>query len=233
MASPFRQAYLCKNKKMGIITLGIVDDNMQLARQLESRLLMFPETDVLFTLFSGQKVLEWMQQSRNHPDIILMDIEMPGMNGVETTFRIRQDYTDQRILMFTVFEDEENIFNAVKAGATGYLLKDEPIERMIRAFAEVMDGGAPMSAMVASKALRMMVSGYQPEKKAVFSDDPEAQLTRRETEILELLSSGLRNAEVAGKLFISPATVKKHIENIYAKLQLQSRVELVNWYKSR
>ncbi|MFZ4521627.1 MAG: response regulator [Bacteroidales bacterium] len=218
---------------MEIITIGIVDDNVPLARQLGSRLSMVEEADVLFTLHSGQKTIEWMHQHANHPDIILMDIEMPGMNGVETTFRIRQDFPGQVIIMFTVFEDEENIFNAIKAGASGYLLKDEPMERMLRAFSEVKGGGAPMSAMIASKALRMMVSGYQPDTKLVFSADPDAQLTPRETEILRFLSTGLRNAEVAERLFIAPATVKKHIENIYAKLRLQSRVELVNWYKNK
>jgi DNA-binding NarL/FixJ family response regulator len=218
---------------METITTGIIDDNTGLARQLEARLALMPGVENIFTLFSGRETLAWMQNHAEHPDILLMDIEMPGMNGVETTFRIRQEFPDQRILMFTVFEDDDNIFNAIRAGAAGYLLKDEPAERMVRAFTEVMEGGAPMSPMVAARALRMMATGYQPGHKAVFTDDPADQLTPRESEILELIASGLRNADVAGKLFISPATVKKHIENIYSKLQLSSRVELVNWYRGR
>lgn len=215
------------------ITLGIIDDNSKIARQLVDRLEMVGGTEVLFNLHSGQKALDWMREHREHPDILVMDIEMPGMNGIETTFRIRQLFPEQVILMFTVFEDEENIFHAIRAGASGYLLKDEPIDRMVHAFHEVLEGGAPMSPMIATKTLQMMVSGYQPSQKMILSADPETQLTTREIEILELLSSGLKNATVAEKLFISPATVKKHIENIYRKLQLNSRVELVNWYKNQ
>jgi len=214
-----------------MISLGIVDDNITLAQQLSDRLSMYNETSLKYCLYSGNQALEWMKKNSEHPDIILMDLEMPGMNGVETTFRIHQLFPEQKIIMFTVFEEEENIFDAIKAGACGYLLKDEPMDRMLTAFKQVMEGGAPMSAMVATKALRMMVNGYQPDKKQTNPGKSEEQLTAREQEILEHLSKGLRNAEVAGKLFISPATVKKHIENIYRKLQLQSRVELVNWYK--
>lgn len=218
---------------MKIMRIGIVDDNVKLARQLSSTMTLHGEISISFTLFSAQTALEWMRTQSDHPDIILMDIEMPGMSGVEATFRICREFPGQRIIMYTVFEDEENIFNAVKAGAVGYLLKDEPVDGMLKAFRGVVDGGAAMSAMIAGKALRMMVGNYQPEKKSLFSEDQAAQLTVREIEILELISTGRRNAEVAGKLFISPATVKKHIENIYAKLRLQSRVELVNWYKER
>lgn len=217
--------------KTGIpMKIGIVDDNIRLARQLMQKLQLVDNISLLFHEDRGRKAIDWLKNNHQHPDIILMDIEMPDMDGIETTFRIRQAYPHIKVIMLTVFETEDNIFNAIKAGATGYLLKDEKLGKMLASFEEVMDGGAPMSALIASKSLKMMVTGYKPESKAVLMHEPEDQLTKREIEILEQLVQGSRNQDIAEKLFISPSTVKKHIENIYLKLQLKSRVELVNWY---
>ncbi len=215
---------------MDKISLGIIDDNIKIADQLVQKLGFVEEVEIWFVVHSGRESIEWMQRETEHPDILLMDISMPGMDGIETTFRIRQAYPEQRVLMLTVFEDEENIFRAMQAGATGYLLKDEKLDRMLLAFREILEGGVPMSPAVASRALNMMISGYKPDSKLLVKTHEEEKLSKRETEILELLAKGLLNKEVAAQLFISDATVKKHIENIYAKLQLRSRVELVNWY---
>jgi len=228
---PAGKEELCiKLNKMNKISVGIIDDNVKIAEQLVQKLEFVEEAEIWFVLHSGKDALEWMMADHEHPDILLMDISMPGMDGIETTFRIRQSYPDQKVLMLTVFEDEENIFRAMQAGATGYLLKDEKLDRMLQAFHEILEGGVPMSPAVASRALNMMISGYKPDKKLLVSTHEEEKLSKRETEILELLAKGLQNKEVAVQLFISDATVKKHIENIYAKLQLRSRVELVNWY---
>lgn len=215
---------------MSKISIGIIDDNVKIADQLVQKLEFVDDIAIWFVVHSGKDALDWMVSENEHPDILLMDISMPGMDGIETTFRIRQKYPDQRVLMLTVFEDEENIFRAMQAGATGYLLKDEKLDRMLLAFHEILDGGVPMSPAVASRALNMMISGYRPDKKLLVSTNEDEKLSKRETEILELLAKGLQNKEVAAQLFISDATVKKHIENIYSKLQLRSRVELVNWY---
>ena len=210
--------------------IGIVDDNVQLSRQLIQKLSLAEEVKILFNVERGRKAIDWLKDNLQKPDIILMDIEMPDMDGIETTFRIKQQYPGIRILMLTVFESEEKIFNAIKAGATGYLLKDEKLDVMLRAFDEIMEGGVPMSRSIAAKSLQMMLKGYKPEGKVPFNQESDEQLTKREIEILENLSLGLKNQEIADKLFISRSTVKKHIENIYLKLQLKSRVELVNWY---
>jgi DNA-binding NarL/FixJ family response regulator len=210
--------------------IGIVDDNVRLARQLIQKLQLVENIEVLFNQDRGRKAIDWLDKNPIHPEIILMDIEMPDMDGIETAFRIRQKYPNIRIIMLTVFETEDKIFNAIKAGATGYLLKDEKIGKMLTSFEEVLDGGAPMSALIASKSLKMMLSGYKPASRTGINPLSEEQLTRREIEILEQLVMGLKNQEIADKLFISPSTVKKHIENIYLKLQLKSRVELVNWF---
>jgi DNA-binding NarL/FixJ family response regulator len=131
--------------------------------------------------------------------------------------------------MLTVFDNEEHIFNAIKAGATGYLMKEEKLGRIQQAFDEVMEGGSSMSAMIAQKTMQMMLNGFKGTATEIHREQ-EDKLTKREFEILEHLSKGLKSQELADKLFISPATVKKHIENIYNKLQLHSRVELVNWF---
>jgi len=212
------------------MNIGIVDDNQQLGRQLIQKLSLAEEVNVLFFCDRGQKAIDWLKQHNETPDILLMDIEMPEMDGIETTFRIKQLFPGIRILMLTVFDSENKIFNAIKAGATGYLLKDEKLERMLIAFDEIMEGGVPMSASIAAKSLQMMILGYKPVDKTSYISYSEEQLTKREIEILEHLSKGFRNQEIADKLFISRATVKKHIENIYLKLQFRSRVELVNWY---
>lgn len=211
--------------------IGIVDDNFQLSRQLIQKLDLAEEVKILFNVDRGRKAIDWLKNNMQKPDIILMDIEMPDMDGIETTFRIKQQYPGIRLLMLTVFESEDKIFNAIKAGATGYLLKDEKLDVMLRAFDEIMEGGVPMSRSIAAKSLQMMLKGYKPEGKVPFNQESDEQLTKREIEILENLSLGLKNQEIADKLFISRATVKKHIENIYLKLQLNSRVELVNWYR--
>lgn len=210
--------------------VGIVDDNVKIAEQLKTRLELTEQVSITFYASSGKDAIAWYEMQNNLPDIVLMDIEMPEMDGIETTFRIKQMHPDTKVIMLTVFDNEENIFNAIRAGASGYLLKDEKITRVIQAFDEVLNGGAPMSGMVAQKTLAMMLSGYKPSSSKEKDVD---FLTNREVEILKLLAEGKKNQQVADVLFISAATVKKHIENIYAKLQLHSRVELVNWYNTK
>jgi DNA-binding NarL/FixJ family response regulator len=159
-----------------------------------------------------------------------MDIEMPVMNGIETTFRIKNSYKDISVIMLTVFDNESNIFNAIKAGASGYLLKDEKFERMLEAFNDIREGATPMSRSVAKKALQMLVTGYKPEKQLMYTEEQE-ELSKRELEILELMADGASTQQMVDKLFISPRTLKKHIQHIYQKLHLKSRVELLLWYK--
>jgi DNA-binding NarL/FixJ family response regulator len=211
-------------------TVGIVDDNEKIAQQIAEKLLLTDEVEILFIADRGKEALDWLNAHRQHPQIILMDIEMPGMNGIETTFKLRDAYAHIKVIMLTVFDNEENIFNAVKAGATGYLLKDEGLPRMMDAFAEVMEGGVPMSPPVARKAMEMMVAGYKPGRQIMYTEDQE-ELTKRELEILEKMAEGQNVQDIAASLFISPYTVKKHIENIYSKLHIKSRVELLLWYQ--
>jgi DNA-binding NarL/FixJ family response regulator len=210
--------------------IGIIDDNHKIAQQLQQKLSLVDDVEILFFEDRGLKGINWLNANVQKPNIILMDIEMPEMDGIETTFRIKQIFPGIQIIMLTVFESENNIFNAIKAGATGYLLKDEKLESILNSFEEVLSGGAPMSPLIAQKTIQMLSKGYKPQQVVIYANNSEEQLSKRELEILQLLANGLRNFEVAERLFISNATVKKHIENIYNKLQIHSRAELVNWY---
>ncbi len=212
------------------LQIGIVDDNDHISQQIAEKLLLTDEVDIAFMASSGREALQWLNKHKNHPQLILMDIEMPGMNGIETTFRIKSEYEDVKIIMLTVFDNEANIFNAIKAGASGYLLKDEKLPVMLAAFTEVLEGGAPMSPAIAMKTMQMLIGGYKTDKQLLYNENQE-ELSRRELEILELMATGNNSAAIAGKLFISPSTVKKHIENIYRKLHVNSRVELLLWYQ--
>lgn len=212
------------------IQIAIVDDNVKIAKQLQERLALVENVEVLFYAESGLEAISILQRAAVLPEIILMDIEMPFMDGIETTLKVKEHFPQMKIIMLTVFDHDEHIFRSIQAGATGYLLKDEKLSRMLTSFEEVLDGGAPMSPQIAQKSMQMMLRGFKPDVSLKY-DASQEQLTKREIEILELLAKGFKNQAIADKLFISFSTVKKHIENIYSKLQLHSRVELVNWYQ--
>lgn len=210
--------------------IGIVDDNDRISQQIAEKLLLTGEVEILFIADRGKEALDLLNSRRTRPQIILMDIEMPGMNGIETTFKVKDLYSDIKIIMLTVFDNEVNIFNAIKSGASGYLLKDETLPRMMDAFKDVLEGGIPMSPPIARKAMEMMVTGYKPGKQILYTENQE-ELTKRELEILEMMAEGQNIQKIAESLFISPFTVKKHIENIYTKLHIKSRTELLLWYQ--
>ncbi len=204
----------------------LVDDNIRLISQLKERMETLGEFEVVHCAHNGLEILEYLKTAETLPDLIFMDIEMPEMDGIEATFRIKTSFPGVKILVLTVFDDETNIYKALKAGADAFILKDGKLEEMRAIISDVINHGAWMSPEIAKKVMHMMLQGFQPgSRNEVFQD-----LTRRELEILQLLSKGMKNKDVADTLFISASTVKKHIENIYSKLQLNSRVELVNWY---
>lgn len=156
-------------------------------------------------------------------DLVLMDIEMPVMNGIEATRRLKAQYPQIKVLMLTIFDDDENILNAVLAGADGYVLKEEPGPKILACIRETLEGGAGMSAGIAARVLRMVRSA-PPATAAARAD---FDLTPREMEILEQLKAGLSYEKIGANLFISYGTVRKHIENVYRKLQVHNKVEAV------
>ncbi len=203
------------------IKIGVVEDNPDLTRAIREKLELFDEVEFLFSALNGKEALLKLQLYQ--PDMLLMDINMPVMNGVEATRLIREKYPDIRILILTVFDDDQNIFESIVAGASGYLLKDEKPAKLHQAILEIAEGGAPMSPGIALKVLRLIRLNDEKEK----TDIPDFQLTKREQEILEHISQGKSHSTIADDLFISPKTVRKHIENIYTKLQVHNKVEAV------
>ena len=157
-------------------------------------------------------------------DVVLMDINLPGMNGIQCTRILKRKNPKLQIIMETVYENSEMIFESLKMGASGYLLKRTHPARILEAIEEVHKGGSPMSSQIA----RMVVESFQINN----SNNKEFDLTKRELEILDCLSKGYRYKEIAEKLFISMDTVRSHIRNIYEKLQVKSRTEAVlKYYK--
>lgn len=152
------------------------------------------------------------------PQVILMDIDMPGMNGIEAVEVVKSNHPGIAVIMQTVFDDNNNIFNAICAGADGYLLKNTPPARLISGIEEVMSGGAPMSASVARKVL---------ESQRNINLKQESTLSEREKQLLKLLVEGYSYKLVADKLFISVGTVQTHIKHIYEKLQVNSKAGAV------
>lgn len=152
------------------------------------------------------------------PQVILMDIDMPGMNGIEAVEVVKSNHPGIAVIMQTVFDDNNNIFNAICAGADGYLLKNTPPARLISGIEEVMSGGAPMSASVARKVL---------ESQRTINLKQESTLSEREKQLLKLLVEGYSYKLVADKLFISVGTVQTHIKHIYEKLQVNSKAGAV------
>jgi DNA-binding NarL/FixJ family response regulator len=206
------------------INIAIVDDNATLRQQLQENLLVSGEVNILFTAVNGKDALDKLLTTKILPQVILMDIEMPEMNGIEATAIITTE-TDIKVLILTVFDTDEKIFEAIKAGAAGYLLKDSKTSRILQAIDDLLHGGAPMSPHIASKTLEFLrAANHTPKEKQPQDYD----LSERETDLLRQLVQGLSYQQIADKLFISHGTVRKHIENIYSKLHIHSKVEAVN-----
>jgi DNA-binding NarL/FixJ family response regulator len=204
------------------IKIAIAEDNPSLARAIAENINMNDGLRLLYVASNGQELLHMLPQETPH--VILMDINMPVMNGIEATETIKHLFPKIKIIMLTVFDDGDNIFKSILAGATGYVLKDEKPARLFSAIEEVMEGGAPMSPVIAQKAL-MLIRGKRTE---TAPDTNEYKLSGRELQILDHLSQGLDYNKIADKLFISPKTVRKHIENIYTKLQVHNKTQAIS-----
>lgn len=209
------------------ITIALVEDNSAIRNRLSHLFTFAPKVELLFAAPCAEDGLEWLKNAEKSslPRVIFMDIELPGINGIEATSKIKALYPEIEIIIQTVFEDDDKIFDAVKAGASGYLLKDEKLSNYLAAIDDILDGGVPFSASIARKMLQMVKSA--PEKKSIPKTENTFDLTQRETEILSCVVDELSEQEIGLKLFISNHTVKTHLKNIYKKLEVHSRSSAV------
>jgi len=198
--------------------VAIVEDNAALGAGLRKIVESAPEFRCVGVWTTAEDALKKIDAFRPH--VVLMDINLPGMSGIEATARVKQHLPEIQVIMVTVYRDHDKIFAALKAGASGYLLKRSTPADVRDAIRDVRSGGAPMSAEIAR---RVVEAFHQPVKTSPATD--EVKLSKRETEILELLCEGLANKEIADRLDISVETVRVHLKHVYEKLHVRSRTE--------
>lgn len=216
------------------IQIAIVDDKRLLRNTLAEQIQYNQPIEVLFTAEHGIDFLQQMEKrpKNSHPLVVLMDIEMPEMDGLETVLISKEIYPDIQFLMLTAFSEDDKIFDAVKAGASGYLLKDENISKIVSSISELLyEGSVPMSPIVAKRTLEMLKIADKPNTTLLYNEEKSDEgidyLSVREKDILQGIVSGLNYKEIAEKLFISPHTVRKHIANIYDKLHVSNKTAAI------
>ncbi len=212
------------------ITVFIVDDNKELRNALEEIVTMSEGYRCIGTASSAEEAVDRIPIIR--PDVVLMDINLgTEESGIDVVRILKPRIPDTNFMICTVYEEDEKIFEALSAGASGYILKKTPPGRMLEAIRELYEGGAPMSSQIARK----VVAAFQHQQSQHSFTETEKLnvLTAREMEILELLSKGLMYKEIASQTFLSPETVRKHVYHIYEKLHVTNRVAAVNKYYGR
>jgi DNA-binding NarL/FixJ family response regulator len=201
-----------------VTLIGIIEDNESLRKSVGLLFETNKDFHVVLSEGSCDHIVEKLGNTL--PQLLLMDIDMPGMNGIEGVRLIKQHFPAINVIMFTVFEDDEKIFNSLMAGASGYILKKSDPLKIIEALQELRDGGAPMSPAIAQKVIRMFRADKQKSKQP-------SNLSKRETDILNGLTKGYTYKELATEYGISVETVRSHLKNIYEKLHVHSKSEAV------
>ncbi|MFC5191591.1 response regulator [Algoriphagus aquatilis] len=203
------------------IKLAIAEDNSFLLKAILEKTAIFSDIEIKILATNGIELLDKLEKNSNI-HLILMDIEMPKMNGIEAVEKVAQKYPQIKVIMLTVFDNDEHIFKAIQAGAHGYFLKEVDPPTLHQGILDTLEGGAAMTPSIAMKALKLLRNppNFEQPKEDI-------SLTSREIEILEQTSKGLNYNQIGENLFISPKTVRKHIENIYAKLQVHNKLEAV------
>lgn len=196
------------------IYIAIVEDDPEIRQLLDLLLNASPGFSCNQRFGDAESALEGLAQYP--PDVVLMDIQLPGINGIECTRKLREMHPDLDIMMLTVQEDDQDIFDSLCAGATGYLLKETPPAELLLAIQDVQKGGSPMSPRIARRVIASFRQSTQP-----------SPLSERETEVLRLLCDGQNYRQIADQLYVSSNTVKAHIKHIYKKLHVHNRAEAV------
>lgn len=210
-------------KKGIMIKVSIVEDSVEVKQDLCEQIELVSDMQLAGAYGSGEAALVGIL--RDKPDVVIMDIGLPKMDGIRTMFHIKEKQEGIRFLMFTVFQDSEHIFEALKVGADGYILKTEPMKRILDSIREIMRDGAPMSRAIAKKVFQSF-RVKQEQNKLIKA------LTPRQRQILDQLSKGFYYKEIGDNLGITEGTVKQHIHKIYKKLQVNNRTEAINTYRN-
>ncbi|MCC4212871.1 response regulator transcription factor [Leeuwenhoekiella parthenopeia] len=205
------------------VRIAIAEDKFFLAQSLKEKLSFFKDFDLRLTAENGQVLIEKLQEQPNI-DLILMDIEMPVLNGIEATSQVKEQFPHIKVIMLTVFDDDIHVFKAIQAGADGYLLKETPPEALKSGIEETLAGGAAMNPTIAMRTLKLL---RNPDAVSHLEQQEQIALSQREIEVLEQLAKGLSYTKISENLVVSPSTVRKHIENIYKKLQVHNKLEAV------
>ena len=201
------------------ITIAIVEDLDEVRDGLKNFISLSTDFIVVGAYKNGEEACMYLPDSA--PDIVIMDINLPGMSGIECIRQVKDKSPSSQFMMFTVYENDDKVFEALKAGASGYLLKNTGLLQIVESIKELHQGGSPMSANIARKLVNLF---HLSPKETSHID----VLSNRENEILQLLSKGLLYKEIADQLQISTGTVRQHIHNIYEKLHVQNRTEAIN-----
>ncbi|MEV6759728.1 response regulator transcription factor [Streptomyces sp. NPDC051105] len=201
----------------------VADDQTVVREGIVMLLGLLPGVEVVGAAGDGEEAVRLVAELA--PDVVLMDLRMPRCDGVEATRRIRSEYPGTQVVVLTTFADDESLFPALRAGARGYLTKDAGGDEIVRAVQSVLSGDAGLSPSIQRRLLERL---SQPEPAPVASEAPDG-LTARETEVLVLIAKGLTNQEIARRLHVSTATVKTHINNLFAKTGLKDRAQAVRY----
>lgn len=215
-----------------MINLCIIDDDLRLASEIRNELISYPDFNWITVQGSGLAYFNSLHNlsPTKLPGCILMDISMTLPDeGIQTTRLFHQKFPDIKIIMFTISDENDNVFEAFKAGAVGYLLKNEKIEFIYKTIIEVTQGGALMSPTIAMKTIKFLTANHLPEPNPSLAIP---QLTDRELQILRMISKGFKYQYIADELFISIQTVKKHMGNIFEKLHVHNKIEALNISKN-
>jgi DNA-binding NarL/FixJ family response regulator len=202
--------------------IGIVEDNEEILAMLQRILARAPHLQCVCTCPNGKTALQLIPEHK--PQVVIMDLQLPDFSGIECTVRLKRVMPEVQILVYTVYGDNEQVFKALEAGASGYLLKRSTPEEILQAIVDVQQGGAPMTGEIARK----VVQSFRKKETAPIRETEH--LTAREEEILGLLARGYVTKEIADQLAVSVDTVRFHLKNIYAKLHVRSRTEAVVKY---
>lgn len=207
------------------ITLALVEDNRNFREGLAHGLNIIGGFNIVCKAPNGAVFLQWLREQKAPPQAVIIDIDMPVLDGLATVLAAKELASDTEFVMLTVFDDEQKIFEAVKAGACGYLLKDAPVQDIAIAIQEAVElGGCPMSPSIARKAMRLLQSMPNPQTS---SPQEDYRLSDRETEVLEALVKGESYTQIAEKLHLSPYTIRKHTSNVYTKLHVSNKTGAV------